>query len=111
MHGTNWPKQETIMFKWLLSFFASSAASHVVERILPDVKSIPQIAKPKRKYKERDKTQLTDTQLKHLLNKKKDGISYSDLTIYANTKYGINKGMSTYHRLLKKYEESLNKGN
>lgn len=103
------------MFKWLMSFFATSAASQIADQLITSVKREPKIAQTpvvkKRKYKERDKTELTATQLKHLFNKKKSGISYADLTIYANTKYGIDKGMSTYHRLLKKYEDSLNKGN
>lgn len=103
------------MFKWLLSFFATSAASQIADQLITSVKREPKIedTKPvvKRKYKERDKTQLTQTQIKHLAKKHKDGISFADITVYANTKYGVNKGMSTYHRLIKKYEESLNKGN
>jgi hypothetical protein len=108
---------ENPMFKWLMNFFATSAATQIADQLLTNVKRVPTTETPveKRKavkpYKERDKYQFTEAQLKHLFKKRKDGTTYADLTVYANTKYGINKAMATYHRLIKQYEESLNKGN
>lgn len=102
------------MLKWITGLFFKTVASKVSEQLLRDRKSARKqalsIDSTPRSYKRRDNTKLTQAQLKHLHKKlTEDKISLSVLTAYANTKYKLDKGMSTYHRHLQQYKQSLTK--